>query len=46
MNYNTFEKNNELYFKYLPDKNKLKKFSKNNQLSDNPFKILKAINFN
>ncbi len=46
MNYKTFEKNNELYFKYLPNKNKLKKFSKNNQLNDNPFKILKNINFN
>ena len=46
MNYKTFEKNNELYFKYLPNKNKLRKFSKNNQLNDNPFKILKNINFN
>ncbi len=45
MDYKTFEKNNELYFKYLPNKNKFKKFSKNNQLKDNPFKVLKNINF-
>ncbi len=45
MNYKTFEKNNELYFKYLPNKNRIKKFSKKNQLNDNPFKILKNINF-
>ena len=46
MNYKTFEKNNELYFKYLPNKNKFKKSSKNSDLNDNPFKILKNINFN
>ena len=45
MNYKTFEKNDELYFKYIPKKNKSKKFNKNNQLNDNPFKILKNINF-
>ena len=45
MSYKTFEKNDELYFKYIPKKNKSKKFNKNNQLNDNPFKILKNINF-
>ncbi len=45
MNYKTFEKNDELYFKYIPSKNKPKKFSKNNELNDNPFKILKNITF-
>ena len=46
MDYKTYEKNKELYFKYFPNKNKSKKFSKNDQLNDNPFKVLKNINFN
>ena len=46
MNYKTYEKDKEIYFKYSPNKNKFKKFIKNNQLNDNPFKILKNINFN
>jgi len=46
MNYKTYEKNNEIYFKYFPNKNKFKKFSKNDQSNDNPFKVLKNINFN
>ena len=45
MNYRTYEKNKEIYFKYQPNKTKFKKFVKNNQLNDNPFKILKNINF-
>ena len=46
MSYKTFEKNNDLYFKYFPNnKGKLKKFSKKNQLNDNPFNVLKNINF-
>ncbi len=45
MDYKTYEKGKEIYFKYLPFKNKFKKFRKNNQINDNPFKILKNINF-
>ena len=43
MNYKSFEKNNEIYFKYVPKKNNFKNKSKN--LKDNPFKILNQINF-
>ena len=46
MNYRTYEKNKETYFKYFPNKNKFKKFRKNDQSNDNPFKVLKNINFN
>jgi len=46
MNYKIYEKDKETYFKYLPNKSKSKKFIKNNQLNDNPFKVLKNINFN
>jgi len=46
MNYKIYEKDKETYFKYLPKKSKSKKFIKNNQLNDNPFKVLKNINFN
>lgn len=46
MNYKTYEKNNEIHFKYFPNKNKFKKFSKKDQSNDNPFKVLKNINFN
>ena len=46
MNYKAFEKDNDLYFKYIPNKNKFKKFIRNDKLKDNPFKILKNINFN
>ena len=46
MNYKIYEKDKETYFKYFPNKNKSKKFIKNNQLNDNPFKVLKNINFN
>jgi len=46
MNYKTFEKENDLYFKYSPSKNKFKKFVKNDKLNNSPFKILKKINFN
>ena len=46
MNYKIYEKGEEIYFKYSPNKNRSKKFIKNNQLNDNPFKVLKNINFN
>ena len=45
MNYKTFEKNNETYFKYAP----IKKFKKNYKFKsnnkDNPFSILKQMSF-
>jgi ATP-dependent RNA helicase SUPV3L1/SUV3 len=45
MNYKIFEKNDEFYFKYAPIKEKVKKFINKSQKSDNPFNILKNINF-
>ena len=45
MNYKTFEKDNEFYFKYMPIKQKIKKRINQNQARDNPFNILKKINF-
>jgi ATP-dependent RNA helicase SUPV3L1/SUV3 len=44
MNYKTYERNNDIYFKYTPKKIK-KPFKKNNP-SNNPFKILKNLNLN
>ena len=44
MNYKTFEKNNDIFFKYSPKKVKNAPIpSKKNK--DNPFSILKEINF-
>ena len=43
MNYKSYEKNNEMYFKYVPKKNNFK--NKNKSLKDNPFNILNQINF-
>jgi len=45
MGYKTFKKNNEFYFKYMPIKQKIKKFTNTNQIADNPFNILKKISF-
>ena len=45
MNYKTYEKSNDLYFKYIPKKQKIKKFVKKEIVKDNPFKVLKNINF-
>ena len=45
MNYKTYIKEKEIYLKYIPGKNKFKKFKKDNQINDNPFKVLKNINF-
>ena len=42
MNYKSFKKNNEIYFKYLPKKNNFKAKSKKN--FDNPFNILNQLN--
>ena len=45
MNYTIFEENDEFYFKYTPIKEKVKKFINKSQKADNPFNILKNINF-
>jgi len=46
MKYKTFKKDDEMYFKYNPVKEKFKKEFKKTNLSDSPFKVLKNINFN
>ena len=43
MNYKIYEKDNNLHFKYVPEKNIIKKETKNN-LKDNPFNILSQLN--
>ena len=43
MNYKTLEKNNEFYFIYTQNKQKVKKFIPKNQKTDNPFNILKKM---
>ena len=43
MNYKILEKNDELYFKYLPQKKTRKNFNKKN-IKENPFEILKNLN--
>ena len=45
MNYKTFKKDNENYFKYIPIKPRNKKFLNKNVKDDNPFNVLKNINF-
>ncbi len=46
MGYKTFEENNELYFKYAPTKQKkMRKTINKVQENDNPFNVLKNINF-
>jgi ATP-dependent RNA helicase SUPV3L1/SUV3 len=45
MKYKTFEKNNDFYFRYSPIKQKIKKIIKKNDITDNPFNVLKKINF-
>ena len=44
MNYKTFEKNNEIFFKYKPQK-KVKKTKFQQTRKNNPFNILNQINF-
>jgi ATP-dependent RNA helicase SUPV3L1/SUV3 len=46
MGYKTSEKDNESFFKYNPTKKFNKKFKKNNENVNNPFEVLKNINFN
>jgi ATP-dependent RNA helicase SUPV3L1/SUV3 len=45
MNYKTFEKDKDIYFKYSPQKKIKKGFKKISSLN-NPFKVLKNLNFN
>ncbi len=44
MNYKTFEKNNDIFFRYSPKKVKNASFSSKKNI-DNPFNILRGINF-
>jgi ATP-dependent RNA helicase SUPV3L1/SUV3 len=46
MQYKAYEKDNEIYFQYNPIKEKFKKVFKKTDTKDNPFKVLKNINFN
>ena len=43
MNYKTFEKNNDLHFKYMPLRKIIKKDPNKNN-SDNPFNVLSQLN--
>ena len=45
MNYKTFEKDNDIFFKYSPKK-QIKKTFKKIDTSNSPFKILKNLNLN
>ena len=45
MNYYPYEKNKETYFKYSPIKNTKKQFSSKILKKENPFNVLKNINF-
>ena len=45
MNYKTYQKEKEFYFKYLPMKNKTFKNNKQTLNNNSPFNILKNINF-
>ncbi len=45
MNYKIYKKNDDFFFKYLPNKSKDKKYIKKNNNKDNPFNVLKQINF-
>jgi len=45
MNYKIYEKNQDLYFRYLPKKT-FKKNNKKKPIKENPFRILKNLNLN
>ena len=44
MNYKTFEKAKDLYFKYLPSKKVFKKKNVKKVIKDNPFQVLRQLN--
>ena len=43
MNYKTYEKDNNLHFKYIPSRKVIKK-NKNKDINDNPFNVLSQLN--
>ena len=43
MNYKTYEKNNNLHFKYIPSRKIIKKDT-NKNINDNPFNVLSQLN--
>ena len=43
MNYKTYEKDNDLHFKYIPSRKVIKK-NKNKDINDNPFNVLSQLN--
>ena len=45
MSYKIYEKNEELYFRYIPQKN-FKKTDRKKTIKENPFKVLKNLNLN
>ena len=45
MNYKTFKKDKDVYFRYSP-KNQIKKSFKKIDSPNSPFKVLKNLNFN
>ena len=45
MNYKVTERNDEIFFKYLPNK-KIKKTFDKKKSKENPFGVLKNLNFN
>ena len=45
MSYKIYEKNEELYFRYIPQKN-FKKTDRKKTIRENPFKVLKNLNLN
>ena len=45
MNYSSFLKNEDTYFKYIPSKNNKKEFSNKVVKKENPFSVLKNIDF-
>ena len=44
MNYQTYEKENNLYFKYIPSRKPSKRKNFKNEIKDNPFQVLKQLN--
>ena len=43
MNYKTYEKDNNLHFKYIPLRRTIKK-GNNKNINDNPFNVLSQLN--
>ena len=44
MNYQTYKKENNLYFKYIPSRRPSKRKNLKNEIKDNPFQVLKQLN--